>query len=196
MPGPYLDTGNSVKLVFMTGKQPRYELPRAAPGPLREIQQFVNTIDLSHDREWLTGWLEAQGLESPGPSSLTRAREVREAIRDLLYANNGQGPAGDGLGALTTAANAAMLTIDFAETRLVPRAPGIDGILGRITVLCFAAMADGSWKRLKCCRNRDCRWAFYDGSKNVSATWCSMQICGNRSKTRAYRRRSSHEHRS
>jgi predicted RNA-binding Zn ribbon-like protein len=50
-------------------------------------------------------------------------------------------------------------------------------------------MSDGSWSRLKCCRNHDCRWSFYDYSKNRSATWCSMQICGNRTKTRAYRQR-------
>ena len=74
--------------------------------------------------------------------------------------------------------------------RLVARAPGIDGVLGDVLVVCLAAMADGSFGRLKCCRNRNCRWAFYDRSKNRSATWCSMQICGNRTKTRSYRRRS------
>ena len=49
------------------------------------------------------------------------------------------------------------------------------------------AMLDGSWERLKACRN--CHWSFYDYSPNRSATWCSMQLCGNRKKTRAYRRR-------
>jgi predicted RNA-binding Zn ribbon-like protein len=48
-------------------------------------------------------------------------------------------------------------------------------------------MLDGSWSRLKACRN--CCWSFYDYSPNRSATWCSMQLCGNRKKTRAYRRR-------
>jgi predicted RNA-binding Zn ribbon-like protein len=31
--------------------------------------------------------------------------------------------------------------------------------------------------------------SFYDYSPNRSAAWCSMQLCGNRAKTRAYRRR-------
>jgi predicted RNA-binding Zn ribbon-like protein len=48
-------------------------------------------------------------------------------------------------------------------------------------------MLDGIWERLKACRN--CHWCFYDYSPNRSATWCSMQICGNRKKTREYRRR-------
>jgi predicted RNA-binding Zn ribbon-like protein len=50
-------------------------------------------------------------------------------------------------------------------------------------------MLDGTWGRLKACRN--CHWSFYDRSPNRSATWCSMQLCGNRTKTRAYRRRKS-----
>jgi predicted RNA-binding Zn ribbon-like protein len=48
-------------------------------------------------------------------------------------------------------------------------------------------MLDGTWPRLKACRN--CCWSFYDYSPNRSATWCSMQLCGNRKKTRAYRSR-------
>jgi predicted RNA-binding Zn ribbon-like protein len=31
--------------------------------------------------------------------------------------------------------------------------------------------------------------AFHDTSKNQSRQWCSMRVCGNRQKTRAYRRR-------
>jgi predicted RNA-binding Zn ribbon-like protein len=50
-------------------------------------------------------------------------------------------------------------------------------------------MVDGSWSRLKTCENDECRWAFYDQSKNRSAKWCSMQSCGNRMKARAYRAR-------
>ena len=174
----------------MGPKPPRYDLPNAAPEPLRLVQRFVNTIDLSHDREWLTAWLEEQGLDSGSDADLDRARTVREAIRELLYANNGHPGDSDPLPALDAAAESALLTIDFSDGALVPRAGGIDGALGRVLVVCFRAMEDGSWGRLKCCRNHECRWAFYDYSKNRSATWCSMQICGNRTKTKAYRRRS------
>ncbi|MGH2778535.1 MAG: CGNR zinc finger domain-containing protein, partial [Actinomycetota bacterium] len=31
--------------------------------------------------------------------------------------------------------------------------------------------------------------AFYDHSKNRSGKWCTMRVCGNRAKTRAYRER-------
>jgi predicted RNA-binding Zn ribbon-like protein len=62
-------------------------------------------------------------------------------------------------------------------------------VIGNVLAASFTAIADGSWRRLKACRNHGCRWAFYDYSKNRSASWCSMQLCGNRTKTRAYRAR-------
>jgi predicted RNA-binding Zn ribbon-like protein len=173
----------------MSRKPPRYDLPNAAPEPLRLVQRFVNTIDISHDREWLTAWLDEEGVSPSPEDDLARARVVREAIRELLYANNGQPSGDEPRPALAAAAEAARLTIDFEAGALVPRAGGLDGLLGRVLVACFEAMRGGSFGRLKCCRNIDCRWAFYDYSKNRSATWCSMQICGNRTKTRAYRAR-------
>src|SRR5262249_32679661 len=59
--------------------------------------------------------------------------------------------------------------------------------LDEVVATALAAVLDGSWRRLKACRN--CHWSFYDYSPNLSATWCSMQLCGNRKKTRAYRAR-------
>ena len=70
---------------------------------------------------------------------------------------------------------------------LEPDADGVPGALGRIVAVALAAMLDGSWSRLKACRQ--CGWGYYDYSRNRSARWCSMSICGNRSKTKAYRRR-------
>jgi predicted RNA-binding Zn ribbon-like protein len=50
------------------------------------------------------------------------------------------------------------------------------------------AQLTGHWARMKGCRQ--CGYAFYDRSKNRSAAWCAMAICGNRTKNRAYYRRS------
>jgi predicted RNA-binding Zn ribbon-like protein len=49
------------------------------------------------------------------------------------------------------------------------------------------AMLDGTWSRLKACR--ECRWAFYDHSRNGAGSWCSMAVCGSRVKQRAYHAR-------
>src|SRR3712207_5677740 len=70
-----------------------------APGALALVQGFVNTVDLEVDRDLLTSpealrdWLvERELLEGNATltdADLTRALAVREAIRELLFANNG-----------------------------------------------------------------------------------------------------------
>ena len=168
-------------------RPPQYDLPKAAPGPLRIVQVLVNTTD-GHERELLPEWLEEHGTAAT-PAALARARDVREALRALLVANNERSPAPEeAVATLERAAARAHLSIRFAPPgELVPLADGVDGALGRVLGAALASMWDGSWVRLKACRN--CHWAFYDESRNRSAAWCSMQLCGNRLKTRAYRRR-------
>ena len=168
-------------------RPPQYDLPKAAPGALRVVQVLVNTTD-GHERELLPEWLEEHGVHAT-PAALARARVVREAFRRLLIANNeGTGVSAEAAEALEQAAARAHLSIRFTSLpELVPLADGVDGALGRVLAAAFACMEDGSWTRLKACRN--CHWAFYDESRNRSAAWCSMQLCGNRLKTKAYRRR-------
>ncbi|MGA8114845.1 MAG: CGNR zinc finger domain-containing protein, partial [Actinocatenispora sp.] len=73
----------------------------------------------------------------------------------------------------------------------VATGPGVLGVLGEVLAAVTLAAHDGSWRRLKICPAEDCRWVYYDASRNSSRRWCSMQVCGNRNKTRAYRRRST-----
>src|SRR5262249_12804189 len=155
---------------------------------LRLVQRLVNTVDFERDRDWVADLLAEEGVQ-PSPDELARAREVREAIRELLYANNRQAVEGDPYGVLRGAADRSGLTLDLETPALDRPAAGVDGLLGRVLAVAYGAMVDGSWSRLKACRNHSCRWAFYDYSRNRSASWCSMQLCGNRTKTRAYRRR-------
>ena len=169
---------------------PRYDLPNAAPEPLRLVQRFVNTVDFERDRDWLADLLVEEGVDAT-PAAIARAGAAREAIRELLYANNRQPVDGDPHSILRRAATQARFTLDLEHRALTPEAPGVDGLVGRVLAVAYGAMVDGSWSRLKACRNHGCRWAFYDYSRNRSASWCSMQLCGNRTKTRVYRRRRS-----
>ena len=158
---------------------PRYDVPKAAPEPLRQVQLLVNSVDLENEVDWLPDWLAEHGL---GESERERAAELREALRALVLANNGRRLERASLDVLNRAAVSVGLGED-AELRFAPRGDALDGVVA----IAFAAMLDGTWSRLKACRN--CRWCFYDYSPNRSATWCSMQLCGNRRKTRAYRAR-------
>ena len=174
-------------------------MPKAAPEPLAIVQRFVNTTDLENEREWLSTpdelavWLTEAGLPldaAPGRPDLARAHELREALRALLQANNGRPLSPDAVSTFNAAAATARLSPELDEhgaVRLEPYAHGVDAALGRIVAVALGAMLDGSWSRLKACRN--CRWAFHDYSRNRSASWCSMLLCGGRQKTRAYRRR-------
>jgi predicted RNA-binding Zn ribbon-like protein len=65
----------------------------------------------------------------------------------------------------------------------------VDAFIGRVLGEVSTATVAGTWARLKVCRNDACRWAYYDLSRNHAGVWCSMAVCGNRSKGRAFRGR-------
>ena len=169
-------------------------------GPVKpELQlvcDFVNTLDLESgadelaDAPALGRWLRARGLWGGRPSEedAEQARAAREALRDLMRANNGCEASPDASAAvLDRASQEAGLVVRFGSgaVRLVAPAGGI----GPVLAAAGEAMADGSWTRLKACRADTCRWAFVDSARNRSRQWCSMQVCGNREKARTFRRR-------
>ena len=166
---------------------PAYDIPKAAPsGPLRLVQQFVNSVDREHEIEWLDErWFAEHGLA--GAEDLATAREAREALRTLLTVNNGAPLEPAAIERLNEIAGSVGLAVRFDDRGRAALEPLWERPLAAILAALHTAMAGGSWTRLKACRN--CRWAFYDYSKNRSATWCSMRLCGNRLKTRAYRSR-------
>jgi predicted RNA-binding Zn ribbon-like protein len=172
-------------------RPPRYDLPRAAPEPLRRVQLFVNTTDHEQSRELLGSpsevreWLAANVRDpgAVGAAGSERTRALREALRDL--AGGADSPAERA--AVEESARRARLSITLERPRLVAQAQGLDGVLGELVAIAYEALRDGSWSRLKPCRN--CGYLFWDASRNRSAAWCSMQLCGNRLKVRRHRRR-------
>ena len=73
------------------------------------------------------------------------------------------------------------------RTSLEPVRGGVDGAVATLLGILHEAQLSGDWSRMKGCRQ--CEYAFFDRSKNRSAAWCAMSICGNRTKNRAYYRR-------
>lgn len=175
---------------------------KPAPGDLALVQSFVNTLDLEDgsdalgDPDGLRAWLAEHELcgadERLGRVAVERAGAVREALRALLRANNGEELDPRAPAVLDEASRRAGLALRFRPdggSVLEPTATGIDGALGRILTVASDAQADGVWHRLKACRAHGCEWAFYDATRNRSGVWCSMRVCGNREKVRAYRDR-------
>jgi predicted RNA-binding Zn ribbon-like protein len=167
------------------------------------VIDFVNTLDLEvgtdelTDPDGLVAWLRR--YELIGPHALVvraaqhaRAIELREALRDTMVGHNGGGADAAAVAILEQTAEHGRLAVRFCadgSVSLEPRADGFAGALARLLAPVARAAADGSWERVKACRANDCRWAFYDQSRNRSARWCDMAVCGNRTKVRAYRRR-------
>ena len=173
-----------------------------APEPLAVVQSFVNTADLETGEDelrtaaGLRSWLVAKHLIDPAAAvveeDVRRAAAAREALRDLLAANAGEAASPAALDTLDAVAARARFGMRFdgsGQARLEPEAHGTAGALGRILSIVSASQADGTWSRLKVCREDTCRWAFYDASRNHSGVWCTMAVCGNREKVRSYRSR-------
>ncbi len=137
---------------------------------------FLNTLDIDEGTDVLDdpagfdAWCSERAV-SVGDRA--EARSVRDALRSFL----------DG-------ATPSLPSLELETTC------GERGVALRARTAAEAAVASsvvlsiqGSMARVKLCAADDCRWAFYDRSKNGSRTWCSMGVCGNRQKARAYRAR-------
>jgi hypothetical protein len=165
---------------------------------LQVIVDFLNTVDErtftrhgeSHvPGERLTGpqaladWLADRDLP-PGGTPLRMADvEATTALRTALRHTGDEATAAlrdhplllvpDGSGGLRLAATSGR--------------PWLDAVVETVAT----SAATGDWQRVRLCAAPDCRWAFYDVSRNGRGRWCTMEICGNRHKTRTYRERRS-----
>jgi predicted RNA-binding Zn ribbon-like protein len=175
---------------------------RKAPGRLELLQRFVNSYNHDLPPDWdrigtgakATTWLRRKGLVAPAAhvtdADAARLRELREALRALVVANHGGPPDAAATETVRRAARSTALRVavdDAGRTALEPARGGVDGAVATLLGILHDAQRSGDWARLKGCRR--CGYAFYDRSRNRSAAWCAMAICGNRTKTRGYRSR-------
>jgi len=186
--------------VYDAGPQPGAREP--APGRLALVQAFVNShydlefehgVDLLRDPAALSRWLSRRGFDHRrvSGSDHQRALAVRRGLHALAVANNGGPLDEEAVGRLNDAARHASFgaRLGAGASELVPHAAGVDGALATIMAITTTAMFNGTWSRLKACRQHDCQWAFFDHSRSSTGSWCSMRVCGGRAKQRAYYRR-------
>jgi predicted RNA-binding Zn ribbon-like protein len=177
---------------------------KPAPMPLLVVQSFVNTwesdtgVDLLADPDEGPRWLQDAGLlrTSTDVVDLAAVRIIREAIRGLLVANSGEGAVENAdlrvLRAQADRIRPGMLVLDDGTLSLRPLDDdGLGFLADAVFLIIRDAQQDGSWARLKACRNPDCHWAYYDRSHAGRGAWCDMAVCGNRMKNRTLRTRRS-----
>jgi CGNR zinc finger/Putative stress-induced transcription regulator len=155
--------------------------------PAHLIVRFLNTLDVEDGSDAMAtldgwqSWLSAEGLDGCfGPQddgALERARELRGDLRAL---------AGGELHAQGRQVDIQVsLTSDGKVELSAPTAAGF------IAAAAAKVAIEERLGRVKICPADDCRWAFYDTSRNRSRQWCSMKVCGNRAKARTHRQRSA-----
>lgn len=189
----------------MAQRGPIVVLPKA-PGDLATIQAFVNTrhIYLGTDKltspPELASWLTAANLLKPdhaaliNSAALRQALSVREALREVLLSHAGHTPPDPGAAELNRIAQRLQTRLEVTahgEVRLTAAGEGISEALARLLLIAAEATTTGTWLRLKACNADDCHFAFYDRSPTRSGWWCTMRVCGSRSKSRAYRQRAA-----
>ncbi len=165
-------------------------------GLVAAISRGARTSDELFSPEAAAEWLAARGLLGPHAALDGSGHERLVAFRELLRelaADHTHGVVDAGrLAQLEAVAASAPLAARFAspdEVALEPTGAGADEAIGRLLVILYDAIRDGSWRRLKRCPGMGCPFTFYDSSRNRTATWCSMSVCGNRAKVRSYQER-------
>jgi predicted RNA-binding Zn ribbon-like protein len=164
------------------------------------VRDFVNTFDLERSADvistpdelaaWYSDYGLVDDLVEPTRQEHADAIEVREAIRQLLLANNGcEDDAAEASAILEAAGRKTRIGVRFtaAGPTLEPEGDGASAALGRIVAAVAELAKTREWCRLKACRDDHCRFVFYDQSRNRSRAWCSMEVCGNREKARTFR---------
>lgn len=176
----------------MSLEDPTLVLGSPAPPAAALVRDFVNTIEWEQDRDtWAApGDVEAWFADRAGASAsglrlsdLVIARRIREGLRSMLLEHAGHEPLAasmddfnDALAAVPMRLRAAPDgTLALAAERPSGVALGLAAVLDAVSI----AQSDGTWSRLKACSRDECRWAYYDGSRNLAARWCSMAGCGN-----------------
>jgi predicted RNA-binding Zn ribbon-like protein len=175
---------------------------------------FVNATPTNAELPWerLIQFLESASIVSAGrgaqllslPQSdpqaaealLLRARRLGSALRKVFAAMlRKQRIAGEWIEPLNEilriteghdelVAQAGVWKIEF-----VAREGGLDWLLAAVARSGAEIIVEGARARLRLCANPHCGLFFYDNSRTRRRRWCSMAVCGNRSKVAAFARK-------
>jgi len=167
-----------------------------APGGLELVRRFVNTADLPNGPDELDAlenaraWCLSHGLAPPKDQMhLQLLRDFRETLRDLLFANNGEGDAPGAWERLRPFLASTRLSLAVSPHRGLELSPEDKGPIASLLATVYESQLNGTWPRLRACRKASCRFAYYDRTKNASRAWCSMATCGNQAKAQRRRER-------
>jgi predicted RNA-binding Zn ribbon-like protein len=172
---------------------------RPTPAPQERLGSYADLTAWARESQLVAGAVadrlaaDARRRPAAAAAALARARELREAIHDVLAAMaSGRSPSPAVLDTLARHVSAA-----FSNGRLTAHQGMLQWVTGggdeldRITWDIARAAArlvtSARLGRVRACEAGDCAWWFVDDTKNRSRRWCDMKICGNREKLRRFR---------
>lgn len=157
----------------------------------------VRTDELA-ERKQAAQWLADRGvLDGPvrlGATDHSDLLALRGGVRDALSVD------GRSSVEMRRAAEAVLrelpLQAGLGGSAIMP-SPALRGVGRAMAALCVAwseLAVTGEVAHLKRCADDTCGWVFRDVSRNNSRRWCTMRVCGNRAKARAYTARQREAH--
>ncbi|NEE03531.1 CGNR zinc finger domain-containing protein [Phytoactinopolyspora halotolerans] len=158
-----------------------------APGSLEDVRGLLNSWLIPNDTRTADDRFESYARQRRLPEDqYDTVQRLRDDLRGVVERS---APAGEVLNAWIDRLD---VRPDVDDGRIGYRHEA--GPAGEALVAVLEAIASGRWARLKACP--DCRWVFYDHTRNASKRWCLMtagdaggRSCGSIAKVRAYRAR-------
>lgn len=192
---PFLFVGNQLCLDFINTQLVLNGRPVDLLATFSDLVTWLVQVDRlteeeakKLDRQW--------GRQVKGTQILEQARAFRVTLREMVERIAGGGPVPQ---AAIEAIND-MLRYRIGYPRLTSRSgkfergyqvesQGAHQLLGLLAEAATNLLCTCDFSLVKKCQNSACVLFFYDTTKNHARRWCSMTMCGNRSKVAAHYRR-------
>lgn len=148
------------------------------------------------DKSWLQSFQEKWGLQTETPprdkdtENLKKLREVLEKAMDIIMVGDelSQEQLNDINGYLSL--SVVSKSIEFKNKQYVagfkPIKRDWNWVMSEVAASFAELISSQDIKRIKRCENPECRWVFYDESKNRTRRWCD-NTCASLIKVRKFR---------
>lgn len=158
-------------------------------------ERWRRSFDRLRTPEDLGRWLVEAGLSDSAPQVVHDQLEATRALRDAIY-RAAKLAGADGLDPAEVAvinrwAAVPSLAPQLAQDKVVAWVADrpVEAALSTIARDAIDLVSGPLAGRVRECAAPDCALLFVDTSRPGRRRWCSMEACGNRAKTTAYRRR-------
>ena len=192
---PFLFVGNHSCLDFINTNFVVNGDPVDVLGTFSDLVTWLVQVDLLSEEEGKK--IERRwGKQEEGPETLEQARTFRATLREMVERIAGGRPVPQ----IAIEAINGMLRYRIGYPQLTRRTGQFEQgyvaesqeanqVLGLLGEAAMNLLCTCEYSLIKKCQNPSCVLFFYDTTKNHARHWCSMTVCGNRSKVAAHYRR-------